>query len=84
MGSVGGMVGLIGGLGGFVLPIMFGIMNDTIGVWTSCFMLLTGLIAIALIWMHFAIQRLEKKRIPELRGPHNLPELEGLTQEKVR
>jgi len=78
VGSVGGMVGLIGGLGGFVLPIVFGIMNDVIGVWTSCFMLLTVLIAIALTWMHFAIQRLEKKRIPELRGPRNLPELEGL------
>lgn len=78
VGSVGGMVGLIGGLGGFVLPIVFGIMNDAIGVWTSCFMLLTVLIAIALTWMHFAIQRLEKQRNPELRGPRNLPELEGL------
>ncbi|TNE62761.1 MAG: NarK/NasA family nitrate transporter [Alphaproteobacteria bacterium] len=78
VGSVGGTVGLIGGLGGFFLPVAFGIMNDVIGVWTSCFMLLTILVAIALTWMHFAIRRLEKKRIPELRGPRNLPELEGL------
>lgn len=78
VGSVGGMVGLIGGLGGFLLPITFGVMNDVIGVWTSCFMLLTIIISIALTWMHFAIQRLEKQRIPELRGPHNLPELEGM------
>lgn len=78
VGSVGGMVGLIGGLGGFFLPITFGIMNDMIGVWTSCFMLLTVIIAIALTWMHFAVQRLDKQRIPELRGPRNLPELEGL------
>ncbi len=78
VGSVGGVVGLIGGLGGFFLPISFGIMNDVIGVWTSCFMLLTVIITIALIWMHFAILKLEKQRMPELRGPRNLPELESL------
>ena len=77
VGSVGGMVGLIGGLGGFFLPIIFGIMNDLIGIWTSCFMLLTGLIAVALIWMHFAIQRMERHKHPELRGPKYLPELEN-------
>ncbi|MCB2081170.1 MAG: hypothetical protein KDD76_00925, partial [Rickettsiales bacterium] len=44
-------------------------------VWTSCFMLLTALIAVALTWMHFAIQRMERKQHPELRGPKYLPEL---------
>jgi NNP family nitrate/nitrite transporter-like MFS transporter len=78
VGSVGGIVGLIGGLGGFILPITFGIMNDAIGVWTSCFMLLTIIIGIALTWMHFSILSLEKKQNPELRGPRNLPELEAL------
>ncbi len=75
VGSVGGIVGLVGGLGGFFLPVTFGIMNDLIGVWTSCFMLLTVLIAIALTWMHFAIQRMERQQHPELRKPKYLPEL---------
>ena len=75
VGSVGGVVGMVGGLGGFVLPICFGVMNDLIGVWTSCFMLLTGIIAVALTWMHFAIQRMERQKHPELRGPKYLPEL---------
>jgi len=78
VGAVGGIVGLIGGLGGFVLPITFGVMNDLIGVWTSCFMLLTILIGIALAWMHFSIQRLEKAKHPEQHGPHDLPEMEDL------
>jgi len=78
VGSVGGIVGLIGGLGGFFLPIAFGVMNDLIGVWTSNFMLLTVIISIALIWMHFTILRLEKRQNPELRGPRNLPEMEDL------
>ena len=76
VGSVGGLVGMIGGLGGFVLPIAFGVMNDLTGVWTSCFMLLFALAAIALTWMHFAILRAEKKAAPALGEPKFLPELE--------
>jgi len=78
VGSVGGVVGLIGGLGGFVLPIAFGLMNDFIGVWTSCFMLLFGLVAIALTWMHFAIRRMEEKEHPGLEKARDLPELSAL------
>ena len=76
VGSVGGIVGLIGGLGGFILPITFGIMNDVIGVWTSCFMLLTVLVMIALVWMHFAIIAMDKKIDPSRKAPRDLPELE--------
>lgn len=75
VGSVGGLVGLIGGLGGFILPISFGIMNDFIGVWTSCFMLMFGIVAISLTWMHFAILISDKRLHPELQGPKSLPEM---------
>ncbi len=77
VGSVGGVVGMIGGLGGWALPIAFGFLNDVTGVWTSCFMLLFVLVAVALTWMHFAIRIMERKRIPELRGPQYLPELDS-------
>jgi len=75
VGSVGGLVGLIGGLGGFVLPIAFGAMNDLTGVWTSCFMLLFALVGIALVWMHFAIRRMERARLPQLETLPELPEM---------
>ena len=75
VGSVGGLVGLIGGLGGFILPISFGVMNDVIGVWTSCFMLMFGIVAISLTWMHFAIIISDKRLHPELQGPKSLPEM---------
>ena len=76
VGSVAGIVGLIGGLGGFFLPICFGILNDLTNVWTSCFMLLFALVSIALTWMHFAIMLMEKQKYPQLRGPKFLPELD--------
>jgi len=75
VGSVGGIVGLIGGLGGFVLPIAFGMMNDLIGVWTSCFMLLFGIVAMNLAWMHFAILRMARQKEVSLATPADLPEL---------
>jgi len=78
VGSVGGLVGMIGGLGGFALPIAFGAMADLTGVWTSCFMLLFALVSGAMLWMHLAIRRMERRKIPELRGLPQLPEMEGL------
>lgn len=75
VGSVAGIVGLIGGLGGFFLPICFGILNDLTNVWTSCFMLLFVLVATALTWMHFAIRHMERQKHPMLREPAYLPEL---------
>jgi NNP family nitrate/nitrite transporter-like MFS transporter len=81
VGSVGGVVGMIGGLGGFVLPFAFGFMSDVTGVWTSCFMLLFLLVSIALVWMHFAIRRMEQRQMPALGAPQYLPELaEGMKQ----
>lgn len=76
IGPVGGIVGLIGALGGFFLPILFGIILDVISVWTSCFMVLFAIVAVSLTWMHFAIIRLEKARHPDLREHKFLPELE--------
>jgi NNP family nitrate/nitrite transporter-like MFS transporter len=49
MGAVSGIVGMAGGLGGFLLPIMFGAILGRIGVNSSCFMLLYGIVWVSLI-----------------------------------
>ncbi len=83
VGSVGGLVGMIGGLGGFVLPIAFGALNDLTGIWTSCFMLLFLIAAVSLVWMHFAIQRMERGALATgLRKLPEFPEMEPIHEEK--
>jgi len=54
IGAISGIVGLAGGLGGFVLPIMFGILMDLTGIRSSAFMLLYGVVWVSLIWMYFS------------------------------
>ena len=52
IGAISGIVGLAGGLGGFVLPILFGAMLDLTGVRSSAFMLMYGVVWVSLIWMY--------------------------------
>jgi len=83
VGSVGGLVGMIGGLGGFVLPIAFGALNDLTGIWTSCFMLLFLIAGVSLVWMHFAIQRMEREALATgLRKLPEFPEMQPIHEEK--
>ena len=56
IGAVSGVVGLAGGLGGWLLPIMFGILLDMTGIRSSAFMLLYGTVCVSLIWMHFSFK----------------------------
>ena len=53
IGTVSGIVGLAGGLGGFVLPIMFGALMDITGIRSSAFMLMYGVVWVSLIWMYW-------------------------------
>ena len=53
IGVISGIVGLAGGLGGFVLPILFGALVDITGVRSSAFMLMFGVIWTSLMWMYF-------------------------------
>lgn len=65
MGAVSGIVGMAGGLGGFLLPIMFGALLDRLGVNSSCFMLLYGIIWVSLILNYLT----EVRRAPVMGEP---------------
>ncbi len=65
VGVVGGMVGVIGGLGGFFCPIIFGYLLETTGLWTSCWMFMWVISCICLFWMHNVIQSMDRTEHPE-------------------
>ncbi len=68
IGAISGIVGLAGGLGGFVLPIMFGALMDLTGIRSSAFMLLYGVVWVSLIWMYWT-----EVRKAELMGANAKP-----------
>ncbi|MDQ2916958.1 MAG: NarK/NasA family nitrate transporter [Pseudomonadota bacterium] len=53
LGIVSGIVGLAGGLGGFLLPILWGAVLDVTRIRSSCFMLLYGIVWVSLILIYF-------------------------------
>ena len=66
IGAISGIVGLAGGLGGFVLPIMFGLLLDFTGIRSSAFMLMYGVVWVSLIWMYWT-----EVRHTEVMGVHS-------------
>jgi NNP family nitrate/nitrite transporter-like MFS transporter len=72
MGAVSGIVGMAGGLGGFLLPITFGAILDWLGFNSSCFMLLYGI-----IWVSLTLNYLtEVRRAPVMGEQIRLPAAE--------
>ena len=60
IGAVSGIVGLAGGLGGFLLPILFGFALDLTGIRSSCFMLLFGTTCVSLIYLAWSRKTLNE------------------------
>lgn len=56
-GVASSVVGLAGGLGGFLLPILFGALLDLTRINTSAFMLLYGATCVSLVLMYFTFGR---------------------------
>lgn len=75
IGTVSGVVGLAGGLGGFLLPIMFGALVDYTGIRSTSFMLLFGTVAVSLIWMHFSFKSMQIENIQKAQKLTNKQEI---------
>ncbi|MCK9351688.1 MAG: nitrate/nitrite transporter [Candidatus Paceibacterota bacterium] len=55
-GAVFGAIGLGGGLGGYLLPIIFGAILDYTGIYTTAFMFLWGVAAVSLTALYWSKQ----------------------------
>ena len=81
VGAVGGMVGLIGAMGGFILPPIFGLLLDLTGLWSSTWAILAVISVACLIWMQRVVRRIlmveapDLARLVEFSPRHTLPPL---------
>lgn len=66
VGVVGGMVGLLGGLGGFFCPIIFSYLLNFTGLWSSSWIFILLFSIICLVWMHATITKMMNKNEPVL------------------
>ena len=69
VGSVGGLVGMFGGLGGFVLPLLFAYTKVWSGFPTSTFFVLFLLTTACFVWMHLDRGADAAPRVPRARPP---------------
>lgn len=68
VGVVGGMVGVLGGLGGFFCPILFGYLLDATGLWTSSWVLMFLISVVCIWWLNSVISAMLLKKAPQLDG----------------
>jgi NNP family nitrate/nitrite transporter-like MFS transporter len=67
VGAVGGLVGTLGALGGFLLPPLFVYVREWTGLPQSTFIVLFLLTFAATLWMHVAIMKMLNHASPQLR-----------------
>jgi NNP family nitrate/nitrite transporter-like MFS transporter len=61
VGAVGGLVGMLGALGGFFLPLMFAAIYARTGIPQTTFLVLFLLVAISFGWLHLTVLSLVKQ-----------------------
>lgn len=61
VGVVGGLVGTLGALGGFLLPLAFGYLEVITARPQACFWVLLALVLSSVVWLHLVIVGIKKR-----------------------
>ena len=70
VGAVGGLVGTLGALGGFLMPLGFGYLERATGQPESCFWIMLALVAWSFAWLHLVVTALKRRDpLPALPAP---------------
>ncbi len=65
VGAVGGLVGMLGALGGFFLPLIFAAVYERTGLPQTTFLVLFLLVAVSFGWLHLTVLGLKRKALLE-------------------
>ena len=65
VGAAGGLVGTLGALGGFFLPLGFGYLEAASGRPQSCFWLMSGLMISCVVWLHLVVAGIRRQHRSE-------------------
>ena len=68
IGAVGGLVGMLGALGGFILPPVFAAVTEWTWIPQSTFFVLFLVVAVSFAWMHWTVMSLLQKASPGLQS----------------
>jgi len=61
VGAAGGLVGTLGALGGFVLPLGFGYLEKSTSRPESCFWVMGFLVLACLVWLHTVVSGMRRR-----------------------
>ena len=63
VGAAGGLVGTLGALGGFFLPLGFGYLAKSSGRPESCFWIMGALVLACLVWLHTVVSGIRRRTL---------------------
>jgi NNP family nitrate/nitrite transporter-like MFS transporter len=67
VGAAGGLVGTLGALGGFFLPLGFGYLDKSSGRPESCFWIMGALVLACLVWLHTVVSGMRRRNTMRVR-----------------